>query len=78
MTVLARKIRLIMKLRKSGITDTAVLAAAARVRVIHGHGMGVLRRALWEMLKEHPHVEKFYHAEQREGGAGATVVELKV
>jgi len=30
-TVLARKIRLIMKLRKSGITDTAVLAAIERV-----------------------------------------------
>ena len=31
MTVLARKIRLIMKLRKSGITDTSVLAAIERV-----------------------------------------------
>ena len=31
MTVEARKIRLIMKLRKSGITDTAVLAAIERI-----------------------------------------------
>lgn len=31
MTIEARKIRLIMKLRKSGITDTAVLAAIERV-----------------------------------------------
>lgn len=31
MTILARKIRLIMKLRKSGITDTAVLGAIERV-----------------------------------------------
>ena len=31
MTVLARKIRLIMKLRKCGITDTTVLAAIERV-----------------------------------------------
>jgi protein-L-isoaspartate(D-aspartate) O-methyltransferase len=30
MTMLARKIRLVMKLRKSGITDTAVLAAIER------------------------------------------------
>jgi DNA mismatch repair protein MutS2 len=58
--------------------DTAVLAATPRVRVVHGHGMGVLRRALWEMFASHPHVEKFYSAEQREGGAGATVVELKI
>lgn len=31
MSLLARKIRLIMKLRKSGITDTAVLAAIERI-----------------------------------------------
>lgn len=31
MTILARKIRLIMKLRKSGITDTAVLGAIERI-----------------------------------------------
>lgn len=31
MTILARKIRLIMKLRKCGITDTAVLAAIERI-----------------------------------------------
>lgn len=31
MTILARKIRLIMKLRKSGITDTGVLSAIERV-----------------------------------------------
>ena len=31
MTVIARKIRLIMKLRKCGITDTGVLAAIERI-----------------------------------------------
>ena len=31
MTIMARKIRLIMKLRKSGITDTSVLAAIERI-----------------------------------------------
>ena len=31
MTILARKIRLVMKLRKAGITDTAVLGAIERV-----------------------------------------------
>ena len=31
MSLLARKIRLIMKLRKAGITDTAVLSAIERV-----------------------------------------------
>ncbi|MBI1955636.1 MAG: Smr/MutS family protein [Acidobacteria bacterium] len=31
-----------------------------------------------EMLAEHPQVEKFFPAPQEEGGAGATIVELKV
>ncbi|MBI3665079.1 MAG: endonuclease MutS2 [Acidobacteria bacterium] len=58
--------------------DNAVLAAASRVRVVHGHGMGVLRKTLWQMFSAHPHVEKYYQAEQQEGGAGATIVELRI
>lgn len=57
--------------------DNAILAGVTRLRVIHGHGMGVLKRAVAELLTGHPHVEKFYPAEQHEGGAGATIVELK-
>ncbi len=57
--------------------DSAVLAAVSRVRIVHGHGMGVLKRAIGEMLAAHPHVEKFYPAPQDEGGTGATIVELK-
>jgi DNA mismatch repair protein MutS2 len=58
--------------------DTAVLAGAGRVRVIHGHGMGVLRKTLWQMFASHPHVARYYQAEQQEGGAGATIVELRL
>jgi len=57
--------------------DSAVMATASRVRIVHGHGMGILRKAIWELLKESPHVEKFYQAPQNEGGAGATIAELK-
>ena len=57
--------------------DRAVMATASRVRIVHGHGMGILRKVLWELLAKHPHVEKYYQAPQQEGGAGATVVELK-
>jgi DNA mismatch repair protein MutS2 len=48
-----------------------------RVRIVHGHGMGILKRAMAELLKDNPHVEKFYTAPPEQGGAGATVVELK-
>jgi DNA mismatch repair protein MutS2 len=57
--------------------DNATLADAARLRIVHGHGMGILRRAVAELLAKNPNVEKFYAAEQNEGGAGATIVELK-
>ncbi len=57
--------------------DRAVMATASRVRIVHGHGMGILRKAIWELLAKHPHVEKYYQAPQEEGGAGATIVELK-
>jgi DNA mismatch repair protein MutS2 len=58
--------------------DNAALAEAIRLRVVHGHGMGILKRAIAEMLSTHPHVAKFYEATPQEGGAGATIVELKV
>lgn len=57
--------------------DSAVMATASRVRIIHGHGMGILRKVIWELLKGSPHVEKFYQAPQNEGGAGATIAELR-
>ncbi|HLI86438.1 MAG TPA: Smr/MutS family protein [Bryobacteraceae bacterium] len=57
--------------------DRAVMATASRVRIVHGFGMGVLRSAIHELLSHHPHVSRFYPAPQQEGGAGATIVELK-
>lgn len=58
--------------------DSAAVATMPRVRVVHGFGMGVLRKTLHEMFGSHPLVEKFYAAPQNEGGGGATIVELKV
>ncbi len=57
--------------------DQASLASVDRVRIVHGFGMGVLRRAVTELLTKHPHVSKFYPASPAEGGAGATVAELR-
>jgi len=57
--------------------DNAVLAGVERLRVVHGHGMGILKRAIAALLTGHPQVEKFYPAGQHEGGGGATIVELK-
>jgi DNA mismatch repair protein MutS2 len=57
--------------------DRAVMATASRVRIVHGHGMGILRKIVQELLSQHPHVSRFYPAPQQEGGSGATIVELK-
>lgn len=57
--------------------DSAALAQVDRIRIVHGFGMGVLRRTISDLLARNPHVEKFYPAAASEGGAGATVVELK-
>jgi DNA mismatch repair protein MutS2 len=57
--------------------DSAALAQVERVRIVHGHGMGILKKAIADLLKHNPHVEKFYVASQEEGGSGATIVELK-
>jgi DNA mismatch repair protein MutS2 len=58
--------------------DRAFMAGLPQVRVVHGSGMGILRKALRQYLKTHPHVESVKEAEQNEGGGGATVVELRV
>jgi DNA mismatch repair protein MutS2 len=57
--------------------DSAALASVNRVRIIHGHGMGVLKKAVGEMLTKNPHVSRFYPATPSEGGAGVTIVELR-
>jgi DNA mismatch repair protein MutS2 len=58
--------------------DRAFLAGLPRVRVVHGSGMGILRKALRQLLQQHPHVTAVAEAPQNEGGGGATVVELSV
>jgi DNA mismatch repair protein MutS2 len=57
--------------------DAAYVNNHDRIRIVHGMGMGALKRAIAQMLSNHPHVEKFYPAQGNEGGNGATIVELK-
>jgi DNA mismatch repair protein MutS2 len=57
--------------------DEVFLNGLTEVRIIHGHGTGALRRAIADLLTGHPHVARFKPAPQDQGGAGATIVELK-
>jgi DNA mismatch repair protein MutS2 len=58
--------------------DRAFLAGLSHIRVVHGSGMGILRRALREYLKHHPAVVSVTEPPHNQGGGGATEVELKV
>lgn len=57
--------------------DQAFLEGVPRVRIVHGVGMGILRKALRTYLGKHPQVDKVSEPPQNEGGAGATVAELR-
>jgi len=57
--------------------DDAFLADAPAVRIVHGFGQGRLRAAVRDLLKAHPHVTGFRDGAPNEGGAGATIVELR-
>ena len=56
--------------------DDAFLGQLPSVRIIHGSGMGVLRRAIGEFLETHPHVSGFEFAPASQGGRGVTVAIL--
>jgi DNA mismatch repair protein MutS2 len=57
--------------------DRAFLAGMPRIRIVHGSGMGILRKAIRQYLQKHPHVATVSEPPQNEGGGGATVVELR-
>ncbi|MSO45162.1 MAG: hypothetical protein EXQ59_00115 [Acidobacteria bacterium] len=57
--------------------DESTVTDLRELRIVHGHGTGQLRRAIAELLRNHPLVAKFELAPQNQGGGGATVVELK-
>ncbi len=57
--------------------DEAFLNGLTEVRIIHGHGTGALRKAISELLADHPHVERFAAAPQDQGGSGATIAKLR-
>ena len=57
--------------------DDAFLTGLSSIRIVHGSGMGVLRRAVSEFLEAHPNVSGFAPAPQNQGGGGATLATLK-
>ena len=57
--------------------DEAALANRQRVRIIHGHGTGALRKGLAQFLSSHPLVGKVSSETEDRGGKAVTLVELR-
>jgi DNA mismatch repair protein MutS2 len=57
--------------------DEAALANRGRVRIIHGHGTGALRKGLAQFLSSHPLVQRVFAEADDHGGKAVTVVELR-
>jgi len=57
--------------------DDAALARKKRIRIIHGHGTGALRKGIGEFLASHPLVEKHSFETEEHGGKAITIVELQ-
>ncbi|MBM3119254.1 MAG: hypothetical protein FJ006_06825 [Chloroflexi bacterium] len=56
--------------------NAAFMAGMPSVRIVHGKGTGVLRKAIHQALIEHPLVKSFRLGGCGEGDFGVTIVEL--
>ena len=56
--------------------NDAFMAGLPSVRIVHGKGTGILRRAVHESLVEHPLVKSYRPGDYGEGDYGVTIVEL--
>ena len=57
--------------------DACAERGFTEVRIIHGKGVGTLRRTVHAVLERHPAVVAFVGAPENRGGWGATLVTLR-
>lgn len=60
----------------SKFLDDALFSGLKSVRIIHGKGTGILRKAVHEYLKTIPYIKSFNFARELEGDTGVTEVQL--
>jgi DNA mismatch repair protein MutS2 len=58
--------------------DDAIIANASQIKILHGKGNGILRNAIRDYLSNQKFVESFEDEHAEMGGAGITVVNLKL
>ncbi len=57
--------------------DRTALDDLHEIRILHGKGTGALSSAIREFLQHHPLVKSSHFAEERDGGTGVTIVEMR-
>ncbi len=82
-STISAEINLIGKTAEEAVTaldkylDDAYLAHLSQVRIVHGKGSGVLRKAVHQYLRRQKHVASFRLGEYGEGDSGVTIADLK-
>jgi DNA mismatch repair protein MutS2 len=54
--------------------ESALVGGASILHIIHGKGEGILRKAIWDYLKDAPGVSSWDFARPEDGGQGKTIV----
>lgn len=57
--------------------DRALILGFDKLRIIHGHGDGILKKLIRQELKGFPAIDHFENEHEEQGGDGVTVVYLK-
>lgn len=57
--------------------DAVMLAGLTEVRIVHGKGEGILRKAIHNHFEGHPRVKSYRIGKYGEGESGVTIVEIK-
>ena len=55
----------------------AILHNCEEIRIVHGKGTGILRKAVQDFLKTSVHIESFRLGKYGEGESGVTIAKLK-
>jgi len=57
--------------------DQALVSSASQLRIIHGKGSGILRKAVRKKLREYNIAMEIRHPEPEQGGDGVTIVDIQ-
>ena len=57
--------------------DQAILTNQESLRIIHGYGTGAVKKAVYDIIKNHPEIKSHRYGQEGEGLTGATIIFFK-